>query len=134
MLFMWSYSFNDSAWRAAISDYNYGFVFFFSFQFSLFASCILKHNKLVHEHSILYCINELVPLLLWIVTFCPWSIHCSELFLSSNNIATQAFMILVFWMLSFKPAFLFSSFTFIKRLCSSCSLVIGKYIHCWSNQ
>ena len=56
---MWSYSFNDSAWRAAISDYNYGFVFFFSFQFSLFASCILKHNKLVHEHSILYCINSL---------------------------------------------------------------------------
>ena len=31
-------------------------------------------------------------------------------------------MILVFWMLSFKPAFLHSSFTFIKRLFSSSSL------------
>ena len=31
-------------------------------------------------------------------------------------------MILVFWMLSFKPAFLLSSFTFIKRLFSSSSL------------
>ena len=31
-------------------------------------------------------------------------------------------MILVFWMLSFKPTFSLSSFTFIKRLCSSSSL------------
>ena len=31
-------------------------------------------------------------------------------------------MILVFWMLSFKPTFSFSSFTFIKRLFSSSSL------------
>ena len=31
-------------------------------------------------------------------------------------------MILFFWMLSFKPAFSLSSFTFIKRLFSSCSL------------
>ena len=31
-------------------------------------------------------------------------------------------IILVFWMLSFKPAFSFSSFTFIKRLFSSSSL------------
>ena len=31
-------------------------------------------------------------------------------------------MILVFWMLSFKPAFSFSSFTFIKRLFSSSSI------------
>ena len=31
-------------------------------------------------------------------------------------------MILVFWMLSFKPAFFLSSFTFIKRLFSSSSL------------
>ena len=31
-------------------------------------------------------------------------------------------MILVFWMLSFKPAFSLSSFTFIKRLFSSSSL------------
>ena len=32
-------------------------------------------------------------------------------------------MILVFWMLSFKPAFLLSSFTFIKRLFNSSSLL-----------
>ena len=31
-------------------------------------------------------------------------------------------MILVFWMLSFKPAFLLSSFTFVKRLFSFSSL------------
>ena len=31
-------------------------------------------------------------------------------------------MILVFWMLSFKPTFSLSSFTFIKRLLSSCSV------------
>ena len=31
-------------------------------------------------------------------------------------------MIFVFWMLSFKPAFSLSSFTFIKRLFGSCSL------------
>ena len=31
-------------------------------------------------------------------------------------------MILVYWMLSFKPAFSLSSFNFIKRLCSSSSL------------
>ena len=31
-------------------------------------------------------------------------------------------MLLVFWLLSFKPTFSFSSFTFIKRLCSSSSL------------
>ena len=34
----------------------------------------------------------------------------------------QEVMILVFWMLSFKPAFLLSSFNFIKRLFSSSSL------------
>ena len=33
-------------------------------------------------------------------------------------------MILVFWMLSFKPTFSFSSFTFIKRLFSSSSLFV----------
>ena len=35
-------------------------------------------------------------------------------------------MILVFWMLSFKPAFSLSSFTFIKRLFSYCSLTTLK--------
>ena len=37
-------------------------------------------------------------------------------------------MILVFWMLSFKPAFSLSSFTFIKRLFSSSSLFAIKVV------
>ena len=36
-------------------------------------------------------------------------------------------MILIFWMLSFKPAFSVSSFTFIKRLFSSSSLSASRY-------
>ena len=41
-------------------------------------------------------------------------------------------MILVFWMLSFKPVFSFSSFTFIKRLFSSSSLSAIRYqLHIW---
>ena len=45
-------------------------------------------------------------------------------------------MILVFWMLSFKPTFSFSSFTFIKRLFSSSSLsairvVSSAYLDYW---
>ena len=42
-------------------------------------------------------------------------------------------LILVFWMLSFKPTFSLSSFTFIKRLFSSSSLsAIGWYhLHIW---
>ena len=39
-------------------------------------------------------------------------------------------MIFVFWMLSFKPTFSLSSFTFINRLCSSSSLgIIKPYQH-----
>ena len=41
-------------------------------------------------------------------------------------------MILVFWMLSLKPAFSFSSFTFIKWLFNSCRR--GKNIWWWENQ
>ena len=37
-------------------------------------------------------------------------------------------MILVFWMLSFKPTFLVSSFTFIKRLFSSSSLSVMRVV------
>ena len=37
-------------------------------------------------------------------------------------------MILVFWMLSFKPAFSLSSFTFFKRLFSSSSLSVIKVV------
>ena len=36
-------------------------------------------------------------------------------------------MILAFWMLSFKPAFLFSSFTFVKKLFSSSLLSAYHY-------
>ena len=45
-------------------------------------------------------------------------------------------MILVFWMLSFKPTFSLSSFTFIKRLLSSSSLSAIKVVSSgviWSN-
>ena len=38
-------------------------------------------------------------------------------------------MIIVFWMLSFKPTFLLSSFTFIKRLFSSSSLSAIEWCH-----
>ena len=41
-------------------------------------------------------------------------------------------MIIVFWMLSFKPAFPLSFFTFIKRLFSSCSLSARHGIICVS--
>ena len=41
-------------------------------------------------------------------------------------------MILVSWMLSFKPAFSLSSFTFIKRIFSSCFLPLEWYhLHIW---
>ena len=40
----------------------------------------------------------------------------------SHEVMGPDAMILVFWMLSFKPTFSLSSFTFIKRLFSSCSL------------
>ena len=40
-------------------------------------------------------------------------------------------MILVFWMLTFKPAFSLFSFTFIKRLFSSSSLSLIWYLHLW---
>ena len=40
----------------------------------------------------------------------------------SHEVMGPDAMILVFWMLSFKPTFSFSSFTFIKRLFSSFSL------------
>ena len=42
-------------------------------------------------------------------------------------------MILIFWMLSFKPAFLLSSFTFIKRLFSFSLLspIMWYHLHIW---
>ena len=56
----------------------------------------LKKNKVSH------CFH-------WFPTYLPWSDGTRS-------------MILVFWMLSFKPTFSLSSFTFIKRLFSSSSL------------
>ena len=59
-------------------------------------------------------------------TFSPPTTICHEVMGPDD-------MILVFWMLSFKPAFSLSSFTFIKRLFSSSSLsAIGWYhLHIW---
>ena len=44
-------------------------------------------------------------------------LHCFPIYLT--EVIRQHAMILVFWMLSFKPTFSLSSFTFIKRLFSS---------------
>ena len=51
----------------------------------------------------------------------------------SHEVMGPDAMILVFWMLSFKPTFSLSSFTFVKRLFSSCSLsAIGWcHLHIW---
>ena len=46
--------------------------------------------------------------------------HCFPIYL--HEVMGPDAMILVLWMLNFKPAFLLSSFTFIKRLFSSSSL------------
>ena len=43
--------------------------------------------------------------------------HCFPIYL--HEVMGPDTIILVFWMLSFKPAFSLSSFTFLKRLCSS---------------
>ena len=48
-----------------------------------------------------------------------------------NEVMGLDAMILVFWMLSFKPAFSLSSFTFIKRLFSSSSLCEWCHLHIW---
>ena len=49
--------------------------------------------------------------------------HCFHCFLSiCHEMMGLDVIILVFWMLSFKPTFLLSSFTFIKRIFSSSSL------------
>ena len=56
----------------------------------------------------------------------PKKIKSVTVFIVSSSICHEVMgldvMILVFWMLSFKPAFSLSSFTFIKRLFSSSSL------------
>ena len=53
----------------------------------------------------------------------------------SHEVMGPDAMILFFWMLSFKPTFLLSSFTFIKRLLSFSSLsavrVVSSHIWCW---
>ena len=49
--------------------------------------------------------------------------HCFQCFLISwHEVIGPDAMIFIFWMVSFKPAFSLSSFTFIKRLFSSSSL------------
>ena len=51
----------------------------------------------------------------------------------SHEVMERDAMILVFWMLSFKPPFSLSSFTFIKRLLSSSSLSAIRvgHLHIW---
>ena len=48
--------------------------------------------------------------------------YCFHCFPICRKVMSPDAMILVFWMLSFKPIFSLSSFTFIKRLFSSSSL------------
>ena len=60
--------------------------------------------------------------------------HCVHCFpISCHEVMGPDAMIFVFWMLSLKPAFSRSSFTFIKRLFSSSSfLLLGSYhLHVW---
>ena len=60
--------------------------------------------------------------------------HCFHISPSScHEVMGLDAMILVFWMLSFKPTFPLSSFTFIKILCSSSSLsAVGWcHLHIW---
>ena len=56
----------------------------------------------------------------------PKKIKCLTVYIVSPSICHEMMgpnaMVLVFWMLSFKPTFSLSSFTFIKRLFSSSSL------------
>ena len=55
--------------------------------------------------------------------------HCFHCFSSTcHEVMGLDAMILVFWMLSFKPTFSLSSFTFIKRLLSSSSLSAFKVV------
>ena len=60
----------------------------------------------------------------------PYAVILEPPKIKSDTVSTSIFhevmgpdaMILVFWMLSFKPTFSLSSFTFIKRFCNSSSL------------
>ena len=57
--------------------------------------------------------------------------HCFHVFLSiCHEVMGPDAMIFVFWMLSFKPAFSLSSFTFIKRLFSSSLLSVVRVVSC----
>ena len=59
----------------------------------------------------------------------PRKINCSHYFLIYfHEVIGPDAMILVFWMLSFKPTFSLSSFTFIKRLFSSPSLSVIRVV------
>jgi len=63
----------------------------------------------------------------------PQKIKSDTVFSVSPSISHEVMgpdvMILVFWMLSFKPTFSLSSFTFIKRLFSSSSLSAIRWCH-----
>ena len=55
--------------------------------------------------------------------------HCFHFFSICPEVMGPDAIILVFWMLSFKPAFLLSSLTFIKRLLRSSSLSAIRWYH-----
>ena len=80
------------------------------------------YKHLIHfcfqlESSLLYhCSFLLGPPLLWLIVYLLVFLNGFHEVMGPNA------MILVFWMLSFKPTFSLSSFTFIKRLFSSSSL------------
>ena len=59
--------------------------------------------------------------------------HCFPIY--CHEVMGPDAMILVFWVLSFKPTFSLSSFTFIKRLFSSSSLsaIRGCHLHVWGH-
>ena len=54
--------------------------------------------------------------------------HCFHCFPVYHEVMGLDAMILVFWMLSFKPTFSLSSFTFIKKLFSSSSLSVIRVV------
>ena len=54
--------------------------------------------------------------------------HCFHIFPICHEVIELDAMTLVLWMLSFRSAFSLSSFTFIKRLCSSSSLSAIKVV------
>ena len=85
------------------------------FSFFFFAFC--------HKGDVI-CISDIIDI-------SPGNLDSSLCFIQpgiSHEVVGQDAMIFVFWMLSFKPTFSLSSFTFIKQLFSSSSLFIIRVV------